>query len=201
VLSDLQAPSTVAGSAVISTNANAIEAALHNITGYLSYLWQALLPRLPFMYAHFPPGPTPFMVIFVQRGFANFGWYDVFFPGWVYAVIRDVIWLTVLAAAGAALREWGWLRAHWMEVLALIAMPLAVIAGFEAAFYNPGIRPIIAEFGRYAFPAIGPLAVLAVGALHVFGRRHMLTAGIVVMVAMIALSYASQLLTLTSFYT
>ena len=51
------------------------------------------------------------------------------------------------------------------------SMPVAVVAGFEAAYYTTGARPVIAEFGRYAFPAIGPLAVLVVGALHAFGRR------------------------------
>jgi hypothetical protein len=59
---------------------------------------------------------------------------------------------------------------------------------------------VIGEVGRYAFPAIGPLAVLVVGALHAFGRRHVLGVGVGLLVAMIALSYASQLLTLTSFF-
>jgi branched-subunit amino acid transport protein AzlD len=79
-------------------------------------------------------------------------------------------------------------------------MPVAVIVGFEAAYYTPGSRSVIAEVGRYAFPAIGPLAVLVVGALHAFGRRRMLAVGVGLLVAMIALSCASQLLTLTSFY-
>ncbi len=201
VFSLLQAPSAVTGSTVISHNASAVSGPLHDIPGYLSYLWQALFPRLPFMTAHFPPGPAPFYVIFIQRGWASFGWYDVLFRPWVYTVIEVATWLTVALAALAALREWVWLRAHWMEALALLAMPAAVIAGFEAAYYTSGVRPQIAEFGRYAFPAIGPLAVLVVGALHAFGRRHMLTAGIVLAVAMVALSYASQLLTLTTFYT
>ena len=51
----------------------------------------------------------------------------------------------------------------------MILMPVAVVAGFEAAYYTPGVRPLIAEFGRYAFPAIAPLALLVVGALHAFG--------------------------------
>ena len=57
-----------------------------------------------------------------------------------------------------------------------------------------------AEFGRYAFPAIAPLAVLVVASLHAFGRRWALLAGVGLLVAMLALSYASQLLTLTGFY-
>ena len=63
-------------------------------------------------------------------------------------------------------------------------MPLAVVAGFEAAFYTPGARPLIAEFGRYAFPAIAPLAVLVVASLHAFGRRWVLHAGGVLLAAM-----------------
>jgi hypothetical protein len=98
------------------------------------------------------------------------------------------------------LRERRWLSAHLPEALAVVLMPIAVIAGFAAAYYTPGARPVIAEFGRYAFPAIGPIALLVVGALHAFGRRLMLGAGVALLVAVIALSYASQLLTLTGFY-
>ena len=124
----------------------------------------------------------------------------MFFPHWVYVVIHYVVIVTALLAACAVWRESSWLRRHWREALTIVLVPLAVVAGFEAAYYTPGIRPKIAEFGRYAFPAIGPLALIVVGALHVFGRRHMVHAAVVLVVAMIALSYASQLLTLTAFY-
>jgi hypothetical protein len=198
-LRHLEAGSGSAASA-ISSNAGAAGEALHNIPSYLSYLWQALLPRLPFMTPHFPSGVHPGMVIFIERGWAAFGWYDVFFPHWVYLVILAAIIAAVPLACWALGREWTWVRAHWMEVLAILAMPVAVIAGFEAAYYTPGVRPVIAEFGRYAFPGIAPLALISVGALHGFGRRRMVWAGAGVLIAMMFLSYASQLLTLTSFY-
>ena len=69
------------------------------------------------------------------------------------------------------------MRRNALEFALLLLMPIAVVAGFEAAFYTPGARPFIAEFGRYAFPAIAPLAVLVVGALHAFGRRWVLHRG------------------------
>jgi hypothetical protein len=200
VLSDLQPASAATGSGAISSNASAVNEALHNIPGYLSYLWQALLPKLPFMTGHFPAGSRPGMVIFIERGWGAFGWYDVLFAHWVYTVIAAAVVLAILLAAVAVRREWPWVRGHTVEILAIAAMPVAVIMGFEAAYYTPGARPMIAEFGRYAFPAIVPLAVLVVGALHAFGRRAMLVAGIGLLVGMIGLSYASQLLTLTSFY-
>ena len=208
VLGGLEPSSAAAsGSAAIGSNAGAAREALHHLPSYLSYLWQALLPRLPFMTRYFPHPHAGFalfnysgFVIFVERGWAAFGWYDVFFPHHLYIVIFLIMIAFVPLGVWAARRERAWLARHRLEVLALIAMPLAVVAGFEAAYYTPTPRAVIAEFGRYAFPAIGPLAILVVGALHAFGRRRMLSAGVALLVAMIALSYASQLLTLTSFY-
>jgi hypothetical protein len=188
------------GPSAIGSNANAVSEALHHLPDYLSYLWQVFLPRLPFMQAHFSSSVYPGFVIFIERGWGAFGWYDVFFPSWVYAVILAVSLLVLLLSPLALRREWRWLSAHAPEALAVILMPVAVIAGFVAAYYTPGARPVIGEFGRYAFPAIGPIALLVVGALHAFGRRRMLEAGVALLVATIALSYASQLLTLSAFY-
>jgi hypothetical protein len=184
----------------IGSNAGAVSEALHHLPDFLAYLWQMFLPRLPFMTPHFPPSGYPGYLIFIKRGWGAFGWYDVLFPSWVYVVILAVSVLVLVLAPVAARREWGWLSAHWAEALVLILTPVAVIVGFAAAYYTPGARPAIAEFGRYAFPAIGPIALLVVGALHGFGRERMLFAGVALTVAVIALSYASQLLTLTSFY-
>lgn len=204
LLGDLRPSATIAsasgGSSTVADNAGAVSAALHNIPDYLSYLWQALLPRLPFMTPHFPPGVQPGFVIFIERGWGAFGWYDVFFRHWVYVVICGGLLALLPLAAWALRREWVWVRSHWLVLLALIVMPAAVIAGFEAAYYTPGFRPQIAEFGRYAFPGIAPLALLAVGALHAFGRRRMVWVGAGLAMGMIFLSYASQVLTLTSFY-
>lgn len=208
VLSTFQPASSATGSAAISSNAGAASEALHNIPSYISYVWQGLLPKLPFMTRYFPL-PThagfvlfkdPGFVIFVERGWAAFGWYDIFFPHKLYVIIFLAMVASVPLGLWAARREWTWIRGHALELLALIAMPVAVIMGFEAAYFTTVPRAVIAEFGRYAFPAIGPVAILVVGSLHAFGRRRMLTAGIVLMVAMISLSYASQLLELTSFY-
>jgi hypothetical protein len=207
VLSNLQPVAAATGTATISSNASAVTEALHHIPSFLSYLWQALLPRLGFMTRHFPLPRAGFplftdpgFTIFVERGWAAFGWYDVFFPQWVYKLIFLAMIATAALGGWAAFREWGWLRRHWLEVLVLLSMPIAVTVGFEAAYYTPQPRVLIAEFGRYAFPAIGPIALLVVGALHAFGRRRMVPVASGLLVAMIALSYASQLLTLTSFY-
>jgi hypothetical protein len=152
------------------------------------------------MAPHFESTNFPAFVIFVERGWGAFGWYDVFFSS--LGVRRDprgMLAVPVLAVV-AARREWAFVRRNLPETACLLLMPIAVVAGFEAAFYTTGTRPVIAEFGRYAFPAIAPLAVLVVASLHALGRRWALLAGGGLLVAMLALSYAAQLVTLTGFY-
>jgi hypothetical protein len=183
-----------------SSPSGAVQEVLAHPVGYLAYLWEVFLPRLSFMAPHFETPGIPAFTIFVQRGWATFGWYNVLFPPWVYSVILTVMLLAVPLGFIAARREWSFVRRHWIELGVLALIPIAVVAGFEAAFYTTGTRPVIAEFGRYAFPAIAPLAVLVVGALHAFGRHRMMFAGVGLLVLLLGLSYASQLLTLTTFY-
>jgi hypothetical protein len=194
------ASGTSAATAEVGSVSGSTSAALHDPLGYLGYLWQVFLPRLPFMAKHFENTSSPAFVIFDERGWGAFGWYVVFFPHWVYLVLLAAMLLAVALGAVALVREWGFVRRHALELIVLALMPIAVVAGVEAAFYTPGSRPAIAEFGRYVFPAIVPLAALVVGSLHAFGRRKMIYAGTVLLVAMLALSYAAQLTTLTGFY-
>ena len=82
------------------------------------------------------------------------------------------------------------------------AIGACVLVAVEAAFFAPGGgRTVVAEQGRYIFPAIAALAVIAVGGTFGLGRRLQIPLATGLVVAMIGLSYASQLLTLNSFYT
>lgn len=200
VLSTFQPSSGTNGLHAIGSNTSAASEAFHHIPEFLSYMWQLFLPKLPFMGQHFATGGVPAYSIFVKRGFGAFGWYDIFFPVWIYILILAAMLAAIPLGAWAARREWRWIRCHWVEVVTIILIPIAVIAGFEAAYYSPGLQTILPTYGRYVFPAIAPLAVIAVGVLHAFGRRGVLRSGVAVIVTMIALSYGAQLLTLTSFY-
>ena len=97
-------------------------------------------------------------------------------------------------------RELAFVQTNLFELFVLVLMPVAVLAGVEAAFYLSAPRTTIAEYGRYFFPVIAPLAVLVVASLHSFGRSRMIYAGAGLLGGMLALSYASQVLTLTTFY-
>jgi hypothetical protein len=168
--------------------------------GFLAYLWEIFLPRLSFMAPHFAGVGNPAFTIFVKRGWGAFGWYDVLFPHWVFVAIAAAMVAVVVLGVAAIAREWPFVRRNLPEFALLLAAPLAVWAGFEAAFYTTGSRDFLPEFGRYEFPAIVALATLVVAALHGLGRRRALPLGVGLLVAMIALCYAAQLLTLTTFY-
>ncbi|MCW3019246.1 MAG: hypothetical protein JWN10_1554 [Solirubrobacterales bacterium] len=189
----------------VGTQAASPSGAVHEVfahpLGYLAYLWELFLPRLSFMAPHFETPGIPGFTIFVERGWGAFGWYDVLFPHWVYVVILVAMLAAPVLGVIAVRLEWGFVRRNSLELGLIALMPIAVVAGFEAAFYTTGVRPLIAEFGRYAFPGIAPLAVLVAGSLHAFGRRWMVFAGAGLLTSMVFLSYASQLLTLTTFYT
>ena len=185
-----------AGSVVGSATSEALAHPL----GYLAYVWEVFLPRLSFMAPHFESTSFPAFVIFVERGWGAFGWYDVFYTHWVYDVLLWAMLAVPLLGIVAARREWAFVRRNALELGILALMPVAVIGGFEAAFYTIGTRNVVPEFGRYLFPAIAPLAVLVVASLSAFGRRWMLLAGTGLLVAMLALSYSAQLVTLAGFY-
>jgi 4-amino-4-deoxy-L-arabinose transferase-like glycosyltransferase len=168
---------------------------------FLVYLWQLFLPRLSFMGELFPPG-WPFFQIYIQRGWASFGWYTFDFPRWVYGAIVVAMAVAGLLALLAAARNLSFVRRHGFELAVIVLFPACVLVAVEAAFFTPTAgRTVVAEQGRYVFPAITALAAIAVAGTFGFGRRWQVPLATALVVAMMALCYASQLLTLGSFFT
>jgi hypothetical protein len=174
--------------------------ARHDPLGYVAYLWQVFFPPVLGQADHFTPH-LPFYTIYIKRGFAAFGWYQIYFPNWVYRVILATM-LAVAACGVLAVRRYrDWARRHWMEVLFVVLVPFVVFAAVEAAFYTPTARIKTAEFGRYVFPAMAALGALAAGACFAFGRRRALPVAAGLAAVMVVFNYASQFLTLAGFYT
>jgi len=173
---------------------------LHAPGLFITYLWQVFLPKLPFMADHFQQA-WPVYGIYIERGWAAFGWYTILFAQPVYWVITAISLLAIPLGLLAMRGHWSWVKRHWLEILVVVLVPVAVIAAVENAFTTPGMRPILAEMGRYAFTAIGALAMIAMGAMYGFGRRVAPVAMIALVVAAAVLTYASQLLTLRGFFT
>ncbi len=193
------APFSGAGTSV-TTASSSLSVPLHHPLSYLTYLWEVFLPRLRGMTPHFPSGGLPAETIFTRRGWAAFGWYDVFFASWVYPVLAAAMLGGAVLGVLAICRQRSFVRTRLPETGILLLFPIVIVASFEAVFYTMGTRPVIAEMGRYVFPALVPLAILAVGALYGLGSRRALAAGATLLVASLALCYASQVLTFTAFY-
>ena len=166
---------------------------------YVSYLWQVFLPRLPFM-SDLHPQKLPAFDIYVERGWAAFGWYAVKFPQWVYVLIALALLAGFALCAVAAWRERRELQPLRWELAVLLIAIAGVVGGVEAAYVTSAPRPVVAEQGRYAFTAMVPLATIAAGACLAFGRRRApaLAAGLVG--ALMGLSFLSLLLGLQHFY-
>jgi hypothetical protein len=181
---------------------SALSAAEHMPGRFLVYLWELFLPRLGFMGSLFPPG-WPFRSIYVVRGWGAFGWYTWIFPNWVYLVVILVMTAVGLLAVSTAVREQMAARRRAFELAVIALFPVCVLVAVEAAFFTPSGsgRTVVAEQGRYIFPAITALAAIAVAGTFGLGRRWHVVLATTLVVATIGLSYASQLLTLGSFYT
>jgi Predicted membrane protein (DUF2142) len=194
---------TIAGhsSALGGTSASgAIRAAEQMPTRFLVYLWEIFLPRLPFMAEHLPPG-WPFRAIYVVSGWGAFGWDVLTFPSWVYEVIVIAMGLVGLLALSAAVRFWPAVRARGFEAAVIVLFPISTSVAVEATFFNGGAPLPIREQGRYIFPAISALAAIAVAGTFGLGRRWHVPLATTLVVAVIGMSYASQWLTLGSFFT
>jgi len=188
------------GGGVVATSA--LSVAEHMPGRFLVYLWELFLPKLSFMGSLFPP-VWPFRSIYVVRGWGAFGWYVWIFPNWVYLIIIVAMALVGVLTGSAALRERRAIVTRSFEVAVIALFPICTLVAVEAAFFTPngGGRTVVAEQGRYIFPAITAFAAIAVAGTFGIGRRWHVLLATTLVVAMIGLSYASQLLTLGSFYT
>jgi 4-amino-4-deoxy-L-arabinose transferase-like glycosyltransferase len=179
--------------------------AFHKPKTYISWLLRVMLPFKPsFVNHNWTIVHWPFFNIYIERGFASFGWYAIQFPQWVYVAIVGVVGgLAILGLLAAWQRRRAIVR-FLPELIFLLAVPVVVICAVEAAF-EPSLANLpvqgTAEQGRYLFPAITAVAALAIGACLALGRRRALGLATALVAGLIGMTVASQLLTLSAFYT
>jgi hypothetical protein len=158
--------------------------------------------KLPFM-RDFTLVHWPFFNIYIERGFAGFGWYAIFFPKWVYAPVT--VTMAAILAGGAKLlwaERRAALRAYLPEVLFLASIPIVVVAAVEAAYFTLAI-PVngAGEQGRYAFPAITAVAAIVIaGCLGLGGRRRAPALAAALVGGLAMMTVAGQFLTLSTFF-
>jgi 4-amino-4-deoxy-L-arabinose transferase-like glycosyltransferase len=137
-----------------------------------SYMWQFYLPRLGFQRDFGGLPDMPVYNIWVKQGWAAFGWLEVQFPDWVYAVL-GLLSATSLAAGAVLL----WRRRReldWAVVAFLATAALVLLAGLHWTEYRTlagGAGPF--NQGRYLLPLLplGGAAVAALLSLLPAGRR------------------------------
>jgi 4-amino-4-deoxy-L-arabinose transferase-like glycosyltransferase len=196
----LEAPSVSAGmTAGGASVGGALDRVLDAPSTYLSYTWQMFLPRLPFMNdLHVQKWPS--FDVFIEGGWAAFGWLTVRFPMWVYVVIVLVsLAMAALCVVGVVRHRRAAWRLGWELAVLLVALT-GVIAGVEAAYFTGEARAVPAEQGRYIFPALVPLAAIAVGGALAFRERAAPVVAAALATAVIGFGYASQVLALSRFF-
>jgi 4-amino-4-deoxy-L-arabinose transferase-like glycosyltransferase len=171
------------------------------LSAKLSYIWQVFFPPLPFMHHDFAPGVHPVWEIYVKRMWGAFGALDVNLPHVVFVGIAiAMVAIAVLAIRGVWLERRIVLK-RIPETLLLIGSLLCVIGFNHAAFarYNPAAA--LQEQGRYTFPAMTVLAVIAIAACFGLGRRRAQLGAVVLVSLMMALSGFAQLFVFSSYFT
>jgi hypothetical protein len=195
-----KASTTVGGAGGVGAGGT-IDKAFGDMGGYLSYMWQFFLPRLPFMTDLALHG-LPAYDVYIIEGWAAFGWVVIRFPSWVYTVITVVsVIVAVLCVVTVFWRERLAARSRGWELAVLLTALAGVLAGVAAAYFATTPRTVPAEQGRYLFTAIVPLAAIAVGGTLAFGRRVAPVLAAALVAAVIGLDYASQFLSLDRFFT
>jgi 4-amino-4-deoxy-L-arabinose transferase-like glycosyltransferase len=142
--------------------------------GLLDYLWQFYLPKLPFL-NNVPAIPKlPVYDMWLKTGWAAFGWLEVRFPNWVYAVLA-VVSATIIAGGLATL-----IRRRSAADLPLIAFfataTLALLAGLHWIEYRTLLSEgVTFNQGRYLLPLMplfGACAAATIGLVPARLRQH-----------------------------
>jgi hypothetical protein len=167
---------------------------------FANYLWQFFLPKLPGLQDLFVQR-WPAFDIYVVQGWAAFGWYTFAFPRWVYVVVVVAMLAVGALALTAVIRERLAARRIGWELAVIALVPICVVVAVEAAYFAPDGRSVLAEQGRYIFPAISALAVIAVGGTFGLGRRWHVPLATALVVVVIGFGYAARFVALAGFYT
>jgi len=167
--------------------------------GYLEYVWQFYLPRLPFMEAQFDQFPLAH--IWFDGFVGRFGALEYGFGTPVDAVAICVFSAIVLLAARELVRNRSSIRTRLPELITYMTVAGGTILFVHKAGYD-GRTPEIQGFeqARYLFPMLALYAALIALAARGAGRRFGPTAGVLIVSLAIAHTLLALLLTLTRYY-
>jgi 4-amino-4-deoxy-L-arabinose transferase-like glycosyltransferase len=170
-----------------------------SLTGYLTYTWQLVFPRLWFMH-DWLPGFLPNDVWF--RGWVGrFGWGGVVFDGWVYTwalrVYEVVVGLAILSLV--VLRRS--LLRHLSELAAYVVLIATLIMFYGYVGYHYFLDTgFVFEQARYLFPLMALYGGLIGVAVAGLGRRLGIAIGATLVIFAFAHDVAALMLNVGRFY-
>ncbi len=143
--------------------------------GLHDYLWQFYLPKLPFLNNVPAIERLPAFDVWVETGWAAFGWLEVRFPEPVYVVLA--VLTAALIAGGLAVV----LRRRRRQDLALVGffglVGLSLLAGLHWVEYKALVNDgVVFNQGRYLLPLLPLLGVCAAATLTLVPARLRLPA-------------------------
>jgi 4-amino-4-deoxy-L-arabinose transferase-like glycosyltransferase len=175
--------------------------ATHTISGFLSYVWQFYLPRLPSMTKVPDFTYYPLYHIWFDGFIGRFGAREYGLPG-VADAIAVVVYLGILLLAG---RELVTHRATVRARGAELATYVAIMIGLLFAIHWPGYDTRLHAEGdweqaRYLFPLLPLYAGLIALAARGAGRRYGPAVGVLIVSLAIAHSLLAFAVTVTRYY-
>jgi 4-amino-4-deoxy-L-arabinose transferase-like glycosyltransferase len=197
VLAWLYLAASLGGTSI--TTIGAVSGHPFNVRQFVSYVWQFYLPRLPFMTPFRTSPQLPVYDIWVRQGVGQFGWLDVFEPGWVYH-LAAIAGGAVAVAAGVITA----LRGRLRHVPLLSFLGLALV-GLLGLLHISEYRVILANGGqfnqgRYLLPIIGLLGLAVALIISAVPRRLRAAACGLSVVALLLLQVISLTLVAKAYY-
>jgi Predicted membrane protein (DUF2142) len=190
----------LSGAATFGIFAGTIRTTGGSLLGAANYIWQLYLPRLPGTANDFP-GLATTRQIWFDRFVGRFGWFDTYFPGWVYtaalivAAVLAALCVRAVLANRSALRE----RAAELSVYAVMTLGLLLLVGAVSYREFPALT---ADYGQphYLLPLLPLLGALVALAARGAGRRWGPAAGMLLVVLFLAYDLFSQLQVIARYY-
>jgi 4-amino-4-deoxy-L-arabinose transferase-like glycosyltransferase len=166
----------------------------------LSYLWQFYLPRLPFMSPFtLSGGGNPAFHIWIEQGWAAFGWLEVRFPHPLYLIFFAITAIVGVAAIAQLVVH---RRAVDLAAAAFLALAAVVLlVGLHWTDYHQLVSGAGTFMqGRYILPLIALFGLAVAQALSWLRGGARLAGAGVVLGGLFALELFSLGLVLTRFY-
>jgi 4-amino-4-deoxy-L-arabinose transferase-like glycosyltransferase len=170
-----------------------------SLTGYLTYTWQLVFPRLWFMH-DWLPGFLPNEVWF--RGWiGRFGWGGIAFDNWVYtwALRAFGVLLALIAISLVRLRRSLVRRLPELGAYVVLIATLIAFYGYVGYHYFLDTGNVF-EQARYLFPLMALYGGLVAVAVAGLGRRLGVAAGATLVVFAFAHDVAALMLNVGRFY-